>query len=61
MLEIHITGKTTAKRQNFDPTTPPACTEHLHFMLNRETRRVPGPWPDAHAQKAWEDADHKVS
>jgi hypothetical protein len=24
MLEIHITGKTTKKRQNFDSSTPPA-------------------------------------
>jgi hypothetical protein len=24
MLEIHLTGKTTEKRQNFDPSTPPA-------------------------------------
>jgi hypothetical protein len=41
MLEIHLTGKTTEKRQNFDPSTPPACTEHLHFTLNGETRRAP--------------------
>jgi hypothetical protein len=61
MLEIHLTGKTIKKRQNFDPSIPPACTEHLHFTLNRETRRVPGPLPDAGAQTAWEDKDHKVS
>jgi hypothetical protein len=42
MLEIHLIGNTTEKRQNFDPSTPPACTEHLHFTLNRETRRGPG-------------------
>jgi hypothetical protein len=24
MLEIHLTGKTTKKRQNFDACTPPA-------------------------------------
>jgi hypothetical protein len=30
-LEIHLTGKTIEKRQNFDPSTPPACTENLHF------------------------------
>jgi hypothetical protein len=24
-LEIHLTGKTTKKRQNFDASTPPAC------------------------------------
>jgi hypothetical protein len=61
MLEIHPTGKTTKKRQNFDTSTPPACAEHLHFMLNGETRRASGPLPDAGTQTAWEDADHKVS
>jgi hypothetical protein len=59
MLEIHLAGKTTKKRQNFDPSTPPGCTEHLHFTLNRETRGAPGQ-PDACAQTAWEDVD-KVS
>jgi hypothetical protein len=59
MLETHLAGKATEKRQNFDPSTPPACAEHLHFTLNRETRRAPRP-PDAHAQMAWEDVD-KVS
>jgi hypothetical protein len=43
MLETHLAGKTTKKRQNFDSSTPPAGTEHLHFMLNGETRRAPGP------------------
>jgi hypothetical protein len=47
MLEIHLTGKITEKRQNFDSSTPPACTEHLYFTLNGETRRAPGPPPDA--------------
>jgi hypothetical protein len=61
MLEIHLTGKTTKKRQNFDPSTPPACSEHFHFTLNGESRRAPGLLPDAGAQTAWEDADHKVS
>jgi hypothetical protein len=61
MLEIRLTGKTTEKRQNFDPSTPQACTEHLHFTLNGETRRAPAPPPDASAQIAWEDVDHKVS
>jgi hypothetical protein len=42
MLEIYLTGKTTEKRQNFDSSTPPAGAEHLHFTLNRETRRPPG-------------------
>jgi hypothetical protein len=59
MLETHLAGKTTKKRQNFDPSTPPGGAENLHFMLNRETRRAPGP-PVAHAQMAWEDTD-KVS
>jgi hypothetical protein len=49
MLETHLAGKTTQKRQNFDPSTPPGGTENLHFMLNGENRRAPGP-PDAHAQ-----------
>jgi hypothetical protein len=34
----------------------PTCAEHLHFTLNGETRRAPGP-PVACAQTAWEDAD----
>jgi hypothetical protein len=59
MLETHLAGKATEKRQNFDPAKLPACAENLHFTLNRETRRVPG-LPVAHAQTAWEDAD-KVS
>jgi hypothetical protein len=49
MLETHLVGKTTKKRQNFDPSTPPAGAENLHFMLNGETRRAPGP-PVACAQ-----------
>jgi hypothetical protein len=52
MLETHLAGKTTEKRQNFDPSTPPARTEHLHFTLNGETRRAHGP-PVARAQMAW--------
>jgi hypothetical protein len=32
MLEIHLAGKTTEKRQNFDSSTPPAGAENLHFM-----------------------------
>jgi hypothetical protein len=47
------------KRQNFDPSTPPAYAEHLHFTLNGEIRRASKP-PDARAQTAWEDTD-KVS
>jgi hypothetical protein len=41
MLETHLTGKATQKRQNFDPSTPPACAENLHFTLKGETRRAP--------------------
>jgi hypothetical protein len=59
MLETHLAGKATKKRQNFDPSTPPACAENLYFTLNGETRRVPG-LPVARAQTAWEVAD-KVS
>jgi hypothetical protein len=61
MLEIHLTGKTTEKRQNFDSSTPPACAEHLHLTLNGETRRAPTLPPDASAQMTWKDVDHKVS
>jgi hypothetical protein len=61
MLKIHLTGKTTKKRQNFDSSTPPACTEHLHLTLNVETRSAPALPPDASIQTAWEDAEHKVS
>jgi hypothetical protein len=61
MLEIHHTGKTTKKRQNFGSSTPPACAENLHFTLKGETRRAPTPLPDASTQMAWEDMDHKVS
>jgi hypothetical protein len=50
MLETHLPGKITKKRQNFDPSTPPTATENLHIMLNGETTRVPGP-PVTHAQK----------
>jgi hypothetical protein len=58
-LKTHLVGKTTEKRQNFDSSTPPASSEHLHFTLNGETRRAPGP-PVTCAQMAWEDTD-KVS
>jgi hypothetical protein len=56
MLETHFAGIITEKRHNFDPSTPPAGPENLHFTLNGETRRDPGP-PVTRAQKAWEDAD----
>jgi hypothetical protein len=59
MLETHLAGKATEKSQNFDPSTLPACAEHLHFTLNGETRRAPG-LPVTCAQMAWEDVD-KVS
>jgi hypothetical protein len=61
MLETHLAGKATEKRQNFDPSTPPACIEHLYFMLTGEARKAPRLPPDASAQTAWEDMDHKVS
>jgi hypothetical protein len=60
-LEIHLTGKTTKKRQNCDSSTPLDCAQHLHFMLNGETRRAPVPLPDSSSQMAWEDTHHKVS
>jgi hypothetical protein len=56
MLKTHLAGKIIKKRQNFDPSTPPASTENLHFMLNGETRRASGS-PDTRAQTAWEDVD----
>jgi hypothetical protein len=56
MLETHFAGIITEKRHNFDPSTPPTGTEHLHFMLNEETRRDPRP-PVTHTHMAWEDAD----
>jgi hypothetical protein len=56
MQETHLASKTTEKRQNFDPSTTPAGAENLHFTLNGEIRRVPGP-PVAHTHMAWEDAD----
>jgi hypothetical protein len=59
MLETHFAGKITEKRQNIDPSTPPASAKNLHFTLNRETRVAPGP-PVTCTQMAWEDAD-KVS
>jgi hypothetical protein len=48
-----------SEKESTDPSTPPAGTENLHFTLNGETRRAPGP-PVARAQMAWEGAD-KVS
>jgi hypothetical protein len=59
MLETHLAGKITTKRQNFDPSTPPSSPENLHSTLNGETRRAPG-LPDTCTQTAWEDVD-KVS
>jgi hypothetical protein len=43
MLETHLAGKATKKRQNFDPSTPPAWAEHHHFTFNGETKRAPRP------------------
>jgi hypothetical protein len=48
-LETHLAGKATEKRQNFDPSTPPAGTENLHFTLNGETWRAP---PGRHQKPA---------
>jgi hypothetical protein len=59
MLETHPAGKTTEKRHNLDTSTPPAGAEHLHFMLNEETRRDPR-LPVIRTQMPWEDTD-KVS
>jgi hypothetical protein len=64
MLETHLAGKTSEKREN--PSTLPADAEHIHFMLNGKIRRDPGlaaagdQPPAACAQMAWEDMD-KVS
>jgi hypothetical protein len=55
-LETHFAGIITEKRHNFDPSTPPASAENLHFMLNGETRRAPRP-PVTGTQTAWEDMD----
>jgi hypothetical protein len=55
-LETHLAGKTTEKRQNFDPSTHPAGAENLHFTSNGETRRAPRP-PVTRAQMAYEDKD----
>jgi hypothetical protein len=54
MLEIHFAGIITEKRHNFDPSTPPAGAENLHFTLNGEKRRDPRP-PVAGTH--WEDVD----
>jgi hypothetical protein len=54
MLETHFAEILTEKRHNFDPSTPPAGTENLHFTLNGETRRAPGP-PVSGTN--WEDTD----
>jgi hypothetical protein len=56
MLETHFAGIITEKNHNFDPSTPPGRAENLHFTLNGETRRAPGP-PVAGAHMTWEDAD----
>jgi hypothetical protein len=53
MLEIHLAGKTTKKRQNSDTSTPPAHAQHPPTTLNGEARRAPMP-PDASSYPAWE-------
>jgi hypothetical protein len=58
-LETHLAGKATEKRQNFDPSTPAACAEHLHVTLKGEIRRAPRLPPDTGAQMAWEDEDKR--
>jgi hypothetical protein len=50
--------KNHQEEAKFDSFTPPASAEHLHFTLNGETRRAPGP-PVTCTQMAWEDVDHK--
>jgi hypothetical protein len=35
-LETNLAGKTTKKRQNFDPSTPAAGAENLHFTLRNQ-------------------------
>jgi hypothetical protein len=52
----NFAGIITEKRHNFYPSTPPVSAENLHFKLNGETRRAPGP-PVTGAKTAWEDAD----
>jgi hypothetical protein len=42
MPETHFAGIITEKRHNFDPSTPPAGTENLHFTLNGQTGGPPG-------------------
>jgi hypothetical protein len=56
MLETHFAGIITEKNHNFDPSTPPAGAENLHFTLNRKTRRD-SRLPVASTQMAWEEAD----
>jgi hypothetical protein len=56
MLETHFAGIITERRHNFDSSTSPAGAENLHFTLNGERRKAPGP-PVAGAQMAWENAN----
>jgi hypothetical protein len=42
MLETQLASKTTEKKENFDPSTPPACAENLHFTLNKKPGGLPG-------------------
>jgi hypothetical protein len=41
-METHLAGKITEKKQNFDPSTPPAGTEYLHFTLMEKPGGPPG-------------------
>jgi hypothetical protein len=51
-----LQAKPLRKGKTLTPPHPPACAEHLHFMLNGDTRRAPRVQV-AHAQMAWEDVD----
>jgi hypothetical protein len=42
MLEIHLAGKNTKKRQKFDSSTPSSHAYHHHFTLNGEIKKAPG-------------------
>jgi hypothetical protein len=54
MLEIHLEGKTTKKRQNSNTSIPPAHAQHPFPTLNGETRRVPAQ-PDTGSYPAWKN------
>jgi hypothetical protein len=60
MLEIHLTGKNTEKRQNRLLHTP---SPQIASQLHEKWRNQEGSFttPNASTQTTWEDADHKVS